>query len=37
MRGMEEKLGKKARRPRSERYACLRRGKAEAVEAVLSR
>ena len=34
---MEEKLGKKARRLRSERHACLRRGKAEAVEAVLSR
>jgi hypothetical protein len=26
-----EKLGKKARRLRSERHACLRRGKAEAV------
>jgi hypothetical protein len=37
LRGMEEKLGKKARRLRSERHACLRRGKAEAVEAVLSR
>ena len=37
MRGMEEKLGKKARRLRSERHACLRRGKVEAVEAVLSR
>jgi hypothetical protein len=36
MRGMEEKLGKKARRLRSERHACLRRGKAEAVEAVLN-
>jgi hypothetical protein len=37
MRGREEKLGKKARRLRSERHACLRRGMAEAVEAVLSR
>ena len=37
MRGMEEKLGKKARRLRSERHTCLRRGKAEAVEVVLSR
>jgi hypothetical protein len=34
---MEEKLGKKARRLRSERHACLRRGKAVAVEVVLSR